>query len=335
MLKYPEADIFVIQECEDPYFYEDEDYKRLFINGFRIGSRSKGLAVIARDGITLRRLCWHEVGDMSFAPVKVDESFTIVPIWTHGKYVEEIHDFLDLNFSKYDERTIMLGDYNSSVIFDKEHRKRSHTMLIERMAEIGHRPIYHFINEEKQGEESIPTLYFRRKKAESFHIDHAFADHRFVRSMEIAPLNTHDSWLTLSDHMPMKVEVDTDLGQAKAQESTYTSATLHARPISELKPGKTPQPKMSIRMPDGRLIRREKMTDTFRDFIMGMGWEAVRDMNFDVYGKDLITQEHPDGWYKELVPGWYVNTGMKANTMRITAYEIARAFGKKIVVSWD
>ena len=109
------------------------------------------------------------------------------------------------------------------------------------------------------------------------------------------------------------------------------------RPMSELKKAQEEaiQPKMSIRMPNGTLIRRDKMTDTFRDFIMGMGWEEVRDMNFDVYGKDLITQEHPTEWYKELVLGWYVNTGMRANTMRTTAYEIARALGKRIVVSWD
>lgn len=146
--KYPGADIYVIEECEDPYFYEDEEFKRLFNNGFRIGIRPKGLAVFARPDITLRRLKWPEVGEMSFAPVIINEDWTLIATWTHGKYVGELHDFLDLNISHFNEKTVMMGDYNSSVFFDKSNPKRNHTMFIKRMAQVGLMPMYHHLTGE-------------------------------------------------------------------------------------------------------------------------------------------------------------------------------------------
>lgn len=331
---YPDADIFVVAECEDPYFYDVEAYKQMFGNGFRIGIKTKGLGVFAREGITLKRLDWPDNSEWSFAPTLINNEWTLLAAWTHPDYVEELHDYLDNNIDKLNDRTLLVGDLNSCVLFDSKHRDKSHSMLIDRFDKIGFKPLYHHLSGDEQGKETVPTFYWRRKTTDPFHIDHAFANPAFVESFEIAPLDTHDQWLKHSDHMPLKIVVDTD---PKAQEETTKPQQRIVRPMSELKAAQTAtsQPKMSIRMPDGRLIRRDKMTDTFRDFIMGMGWEAVRDMNFDVYGKDLITQEHPNDWFKELVPGWYVNTGMKANTMRTTAYEIARAFGKKIVVSWD
>lgn len=339
---YPDADIFVIQECEDPYFYDVEEFKRLFNNGFRIGTKQKGLAVFARDGITLKRLDWPNSAEFSFAPILINGEWNLVAVWTQSDYTEELHDFLDANIEKFESKTLMIGDFNSSVVFDRKSHSRGHAQLVERMGETGQKPLYHHLSGDEQGKEAVPTFYWRRKEDQPFHIDHAFADPSNVVSFEIAPLDTHASWLKLSDHMPIKVVLDTDPQPADhplpeiEEEAVYVPKRV-VRPMSELKKAQeeAAQLKMSIRMPDGTLIRRAKMTDTFRDFIMGMGWEDVRYLNFDVYGQDLITQEHPTGWYKELVPGWYVNTGMKANTMRTTAYEIARALGKKIVVSWD
>ena len=109
---YPDADIFVIQECEDPYFYDVEEFKRLFNNGFRIGAKQKGLAVIARDGITLKRLDWPNNSEYSFAPVLINGEWNLVAVWTQSDYTEELHDFLDANIEKFGSKTLMLGDFN-------------------------------------------------------------------------------------------------------------------------------------------------------------------------------------------------------------------------------
>lgn len=327
--KYPGADIYVIEECEDPYFYEDEEFKRLFNNGFRIGIRSKGLAVFARPDITLRRLKWPEVGDMSFAPVIIDEEWTLIPTWTHGKYVGELHDFLDLNAAKFDEKTVMIGDFNSSVFFDKSNPKCSHSMFIERMAQVGLMPMYHHLTGEEQGKEATPTFYTQRKKEQPFHIDHVFGSPKYVLECDVAPNLLHDYWLTLSDHVPVCIEVDTDPQPKFTVTRIVTPASQAPKPKEEKR-----KPVIQIRMPNGKLIVDERYGEAFRQFVLAIGWERVYDMNFDVWGQDLITQEKKNGYHKELVPGWYINLNMRATTAKTLVHQIAKALGEKVVCTW-
>lgn len=76
------------------------------------------------------------------------------------------------------------------------------------------------------------------------------------------------------------------------------------RPMSEYKKAieEAAQPRMSITMPDGRNICRPKVTDTFREFILGMGWEEVHYLNFDVFGEDLSHRNTPMVGIKNLFP---------------------------------
>lgn len=168
---YPEADIFVIHECEDPYFYDVEEFKRLFTNGFRIGFKQKGIAVFARDGIAIRRLDWPgDTCGFAFAPTLIDGAFTLLACWTQGNYIEQLHNYLDANLDKFGKPALMIGDLNSSVTFDKNPRQRSHSSLVERLDQVGLRPLYHHFSGDEQGKETIPTYYHLRKVDRPFHI---------------------------------------------------------------------------------------------------------------------------------------------------------------------
>ena len=271
---YPDADIFVIRQCEDPYFYDNEPFKRLFSNGFRIPAAQNPAALLAREGITLRRL--RPAADAcGNAPVTalIDNAF-VLRINCPGNTLPDIP--ADIPAANPD----------------------------------------------------MPTLTLSPSVA---------ASPEGIVTTETPPEDDRSSWLKSSTHVPVKIVLDTDAQPLpEIPDDALYAPTRIIRPKSELKQEqqKTPTRRLSITMPNGRLICRDKATDTFRDFIMGMGWEDVRYLNFDVRGKDLITQDHPTGWHKQLVPGWYVNTNMPPRVMKITAYEIARALGRKISVTF-
>lgn len=145
----------------------------------------------------------------------------------------------------------------------------------------------------------------------------------------MAPNATHDYWLTLSDHVPMKIEIETE-----------PQPKFHVTRIV-LPPSQAPKPKdekcrpvIQIRMPNGKLIVDERYGEAFRQFVLAIGWERVYDMNFDVRGEDLITQEKKNRYHKYLVPGWYINLNMRATTAKILVHQIAKALGEKVVCTW-
>jgi hypothetical protein len=203
---YNDADIYIIEECEDPYFYDDEEFKRLFVNGFRIGIPSKGLAVIAKENVVIKKMRWKGDTEFSFAPIMVNSKFIILATWTHGKYVEELMDYLESNDRNLYGNTLIIGDLNSNKIFDDKHKGKSHSDLVKRLRSKGLEDLYHYFMGEKQGEETIPTFYMQRKLDKSFHLDHAFMNPQYVKQYIIPPIAEHEDWLKHSDHIPIAVE---------------------------------------------------------------------------------------------------------------------------------
>lgn len=357
--EYPDTDIFVVAECENPWFYDDEDFKHLFANGFRVGIKTKGLAVWAREGIVLKRLDWPDCSEYSFAPVLIDNRLTLVACWTHGRYVEELHDYLDDNLERIsgDRPVLLIGDINSNTIFDREHGDRHHTALVARLAEVGLADCYHRKTGEAQGAESMATYYHRRKQAEPFHIDHAFANPSIVASFGIAAPDTHASWLEYSDHMPLRIVVDTD-PKPQADEDSEQEETTELPPnqyydeqgrLHIIRKGITPAQAQSEWEAKQKEQNKQRMYITVQggptftgsygvalvEFIKYLGWEVVRDMNFEANHGPLVAEGKKGKWWLEVAPGWQVNCNLNANSMRITAYSIAKAFGKTISVHWS
>jgi hypothetical protein len=68
-----DADILVIQECEDPSRVRGE-YNDWAKNHYWIGeTKNKGLAVFARTPVDLKRLSWDDTGLQLFLPCRIND----------------------------------------------------------------------------------------------------------------------------------------------------------------------------------------------------------------------------------------------------------------------
>ncbi len=200
-----EADIYVIQECENPAESTSVTYKNFAKNGLWTGeNKNKGLGVFARDGICLTENTWPKFCLRNFLSIRVNNCFDLVAVWACKPYIEEYYIYQYINISNYSESTVIIGDFNSNVIWDKKHAARTHGAVVQELNEIGLCSAYHYLSGEEQGAESIPTFYLYRHMDKGYHIDHCFTaakniqDYRVERSLD---------WLKKSDHVPIVFEM--------------------------------------------------------------------------------------------------------------------------------
>ena len=100
---------------------------------------------------------------------------------------------------------VICGDFNCDVrLTNKTHGKNVYEM-IERLSEINLIDNYHYLNDEKQGDESQATFYMYRKLDYPFHLDHVFSASDKVKDLEIGD---EEKWLKLSDHLPISFEFE-------------------------------------------------------------------------------------------------------------------------------
>ena len=197
-----DADIYVIQECENPAESNDEDYREFAAdNYFWTGHlHYKGLGIFAKEDVKIERIeCEGEFEH--FIPVRVNDSFNLLGVWAMPKYVEMIHDFFDANEDLFDENLVMCGDFNSSVVFNYHHPKaKNHTELNRKLENKNLFSVYHALTGEEQGEEKSMTFYQTRHLNYSFHMDFVYAGKNVVKDFSILD---HYKWITVSDHLPL------------------------------------------------------------------------------------------------------------------------------------
>ena len=210
-----DADIYVIQECEDPLQAKSEEYKDFAgDNYFWTGEiKDKGLGIFAKNDIVFEKI--PDVNDedfQNFIALKVNDSFKLLGVWAMPPYVDMIHDFFDENYSLFDENLVMCGDFNSNVIWDKQHRKKDkegnakdQTNINRKLESCNLISVYHNINNEEQGEESQNTFYLYQHLDKPYHIDYVYAGEGVVNNFEILDA---EEWIKLSDHIPLVFELD-------------------------------------------------------------------------------------------------------------------------------
>lgn len=205
-IKILNADIYIIQECEDPKKYNNTDYLNFSENAIWIGdNQNKGLGIFAKNFISIKpndnfkSFCLRY-----FLPVVVNNSFNLLAVWACKPYIEEYYIYQCINKSNFDKNTIVMGDFNSNAIWDKKHNFRSHSNVVKELKELGLTSAYHFVYSENQGKETQQTFYLYRHKDKGYHIDYAFADTSKVKSFHI---DDNDFWLDCSDHKPIILEI--------------------------------------------------------------------------------------------------------------------------------
>ena len=82
------ADIYIIQECEDPLQSKDKPYQEWSKNHIWIGdTKNKGLGIFAKPETSLKKLNWssnyqdHSV--KYFLPCLINNKYQILGVWAH------------------------------------------------------------------------------------------------------------------------------------------------------------------------------------------------------------------------------------------------------------
>lgn len=208
-------DIAVIQECEDPARCSDPDYRSWAANYLWTGTnKNRGLGVFARAGMKLMR-AELDAGPLElFLPCLVDEGLLLVAVWTrHANsptfgYIGQLWKFIQLHRAALSaQATVIVGDLNSNVRWDKWDRWWNHSDVVRELAEVGLESVYHHCRHLPQGSETEPTFFLQRNPQKPYHIDYAFAPVPWLDKSS-AWVGEPSQWLAHSDHMPLVVSFE-------------------------------------------------------------------------------------------------------------------------------
>lgn len=174
-----DADVYVIQECENPTTCKDSGYRSFFMNYHWAGVYSyKGLMVFTtRHGIILDRLDWGAEDKRVFIPVRANGSFNLVAAWACDPYCEELQDWVEAVTDYLNNETIIIGDLNSNVTLDLKHIRKSGKSfghVIKLLGQKGLLPMWHYYRKQEQGKETTPTFYLYRHLDKPQHLDHCY-----------------------------------------------------------------------------------------------------------------------------------------------------------------
>jgi exonuclease III len=213
-LAHLDADIMVIQECEDPLQCSDIKYRNWATNYIWIGdSKHKGMGVFCKNGIHLSNNDWDTNGTKLFISVRINYTFDLIAVWTKRnnsisyRYIGQFWKYLQMNKDRMKD-CIVMGDFNSNKIWDNKLRGCNHSAVVRELNEIGIVSLYHEKYGSQQGEEPHPTFYMHRNLGKPYHIDYIFVSKkRFpnVSDIEIGPVT---AWLSISDHLPVIAVLD-------------------------------------------------------------------------------------------------------------------------------
>ena len=209
------ADIYVIQECDNPLIANSDEYLEFASNYYWVGeNQDQGLGIFAKDNVKLELVDLDDKGLRYFIPVNVNDDFNLLGIWTNPDmegnkvihYLKEITKYYEAHKDSgfFNENMIMCGDFNCDVrLINKTHGKNVYEMM-DKLSEVSLIDVYHYLNDEIQGEESKSTFFMNRNLSKPFHLDHLFSAHDKVKDLQIP---NPEYWMTLSDHVPLIFEI--------------------------------------------------------------------------------------------------------------------------------
>ena len=173
----------------------------------------KGLAVFSFGQYHLQILRSYSDAFEIIMPLRVTgvtESLNLFAVWTldtlQGHYVEHAWKAVEhYKRSILRERTILIGDFNSNIIFDRKGRESSHGNMVARLARKGIASVYHHHFGQRQGLEADPTFYLYRHEDKPYHLDHCFVSADLLQKLISVEVGKFADWREYSDHVPMMV----------------------------------------------------------------------------------------------------------------------------------
>ena len=213
-----DADVLIIQECENPTESKDNEYQNWADNYLWIGdSKNKGLGIFAKKEITLTELKWsNEYKDHSvkyFLPCLINNNIQLLGIWAHQNnspnfgYIGQFWKYLQTNKHLF-KNIIIAGDFNSNVIWDEWDRWWNHSDVVKELENKEIQSLYHSFLNEPQGKETKPTFFLQRNLTKFYHIDYFFASNDIVKKLKNFEMGDCENWIKLSDHLPIIITLE-------------------------------------------------------------------------------------------------------------------------------
>jgi exonuclease III len=210
------ADIYIIQECENPEFSIDDNYKNWASNYLWIGdSKNKGLGIFASKKHLIEKLDWDYTYNNNsvkhFLPCRINNNINLLGVWTHKNnspnfgYIGQFWKYLQLNKHLF-SNIIIAGDFNSNTKWDEWNRWWNHSDVIKELKDIEIDSLYHSYNKVEQGSEHHATFYFHKKINRPYHIDYIFGSKSIINNINQFEIGDSKKWLILSDHVPILLD---------------------------------------------------------------------------------------------------------------------------------
>ncbi len=208
-----DADIIIIQECENPQVTKDKKYKEWAKDYIWTGeNNSKGLGIFVTENVKIESLNWDTAGLKYFIACKINNDFNLIATWCHGAnsptfgYIGQFWKYLQIHKANL-KKCIIAGDFNSNVIWDRWDRWWNHSDVVRELKELKIESLYHRHNKEEPGKELQPTFFLYKNLVKAYHIDYIFASYEFIDSLKKLSIGQHDKWISKSDHMPVLCEL--------------------------------------------------------------------------------------------------------------------------------
>ncbi len=189
----------------------------------KAGKAPKGIGIKCFDKDVSIRVCEKFLSDNRyFIPIILNTkqcTIKIVAVWAMGDergedgkttqrgYRFRMHRMLDEMSDFIDERTIILGDFNSSVYFDykyRSHKDKNFSAWNQRMTQFGFVSSLH----EKLGvslDESTLNTYFHNNH-QAYCIDYAYMHKSMLEEQGVKSVITDERFRVVSDHIPLIID---------------------------------------------------------------------------------------------------------------------------------
>jgi hypothetical protein len=227
-----EPDIAIVAECAAPALLAERiDLGRVCGTPVWIGENPhKGLAVFAFNGYRVQLSDIYRPRLRFLAPVAIagPMTFHLLAVWAQnmsgGIRRKRQPGPLRLALNHYRDfltsaPTVVAGDFNNNVIWDRPGWRINHAAALARLAECGLVSAYHEIRGEVHGREMTPTHYWRDrcKDGPTYHIDYIFLPKTWLGVSCRVEVGRFEDWcgLGLSDHMPLVLDLASQ-GSARA-----------------------------------------------------------------------------------------------------------------------
>lgn len=196
-----DADLYIVSEVEDirKISFLDNVTNKVYR---RIEGDQKGILFFSFSDDEIIPIENNNYGIRYTIPV-VFRGKKILGVWIKGGYIEDLYTYSAINLSDL-KNSIIIGDFNSNVIWNKKHGERNHTKFDLMMRGINLYSAYHHQYKENLGEETKGTFYMYRKIDKSYHIDYAYIPIESEFDFSISDKDV----LKYSDHMIITLNIN-------------------------------------------------------------------------------------------------------------------------------